>query len=134
MDMETLKKATKLKFELDKLLKLKRKFESITKNKIIDIRIRSSKLQRDLPDTIYQWDMESIGLKDDFDKLLELGKVKTLERIKERYHENGIDNVEIVGKMKEHDKKIKMDKELVENMQSKRKYTEEELETIYDVK
>lgn len=36
--------------------------------------------------------------------------------------------------MKEHDKKIKMDKELVENMQSKRKYTEEELETIYDVK
>ena len=83
MDMETLKKATKLKFELDKLLKLKRKFESITKNKIIDIRIRSSKLQRDLPDTIYQWDMESIGLKDDFDKLLELGKVKTLERIKE---------------------------------------------------
>ena len=43
--------------------------------------------------------------------------METLERIKERYHENGIDNVEIVGKMKEHDKKIKMDKELVENMQ-----------------
>ena len=60
--------------------------------------------------------------------------METLERIKERYRENGIDNVEIVGKMKEHDKKIKMDKELVENMQSKRKYTEEELETIYDVK
>lgn len=60
--------------------------------------------------------------------------MKTLERIKARYRENGIDNVEIVGKMKEHQEKLAMDAELIENMKSKRKYTDEELETIFKMK
>lgn len=60
--------------------------------------------------------------------------MSTLERIKERYHQHGIDNVEIVGKMQEHKEKLEMDEELIENMKSKRKYTDEELEKIFKIK
>lgn len=55
----------------------------------------------------------------------------TLERVKQRYIENGIVNVEIVQKMKEIKEKLKPDENLIKNMEEKRKYSEEELKTIY---
>lgn len=58
----------------------------------------------------------------------------TMIRIKNRYEKNGIKNVEIVGTMKEIEKKIDVEKELFENMKSKRIYTENELEKIYNLK
>lgn len=59
---------------------------------------------------------------------------ETLKRVKERYNLCGIENVEIVSEMKEIDKKIEMDSELIKNMKEKRVYTEKELEKIYDLK
>lgn len=58
---------------------------------------------------------------------------ETLKRIKEKYKACGIKNVEIVNEMKEIDKKIDMDKELIKNMEEKRKYRKEELEKIYNI-
>lgn len=58
-------------------------------------------------------------------------KIEILEKIKKRYIENGVANVEIIQKMKEIKNKIVPDEELIKNMVEKRKYTEEELETIY---
>lgn len=58
---------------------------------------------------------------------------ETLKRIKERYNRNGIMNVEIVGEMKELEKKIELNAELVKNMEEKRKYSEKELEKIYKI-
>lgn len=54
-----------------------------------------------------------------------------LKRIKERYIQLGIKNVEIVSEMKEIDKKIDVDEELLKNMMEKREYTKEEIEKIY---
>lgn len=59
---------------------------------------------------------------------------ETLKRIKEKYNSCGIKNVEIVNEMKELDKKIDMDSELIKNMKEKRIYTEKEIEKIYNLK
>lgn len=56
-----------------------------------------------------------------------------LKRIKERYNRNGMMNVEIVDEMKELEKKIELNAELVKNMEEKRKYSEKELRKIYKI-
>lgn len=56
---------------------------------------------------------------------------ETLERIKKRYIEDGIVNVEIIGKLKEVKEKLVANENLIKNMEEKRKYTSEELKTIY---
>lgn len=58
-------------------------------------------------------------------------KFETLERIKERYIKDGIKNVEIVGKIKEISEKLDIDEELIKNMETKRRYKEEEINKIY---
>ena len=57
--------------------------------------------------------------------------METLEKVKERYIHNGIENVEIIKKLQERKDKIEMDEELVRNMETKRKYSAEELKKIY---
>ena len=59
---------------------------------------------------------------------------ETLQKIKRRYEENGIFNVEIVGEIKDIQNKIEIDENLFENMESKRKYTEDEIKAIYKTK
>ena len=59
---------------------------------------------------------------------------ETLKRVMEKYNICGIKNVEIVNEMKELDKKIEMDSELIKNMKEKRIYTEKEIEKIYNLK
>ena len=57
----------------------------------------------------------------------------TLKRIKDKYIELGIKNVEIVNEMKEVEKKLDVDKELLKNMKEKREYSEKELKKIYNI-
>ena len=57
---------------------------------------------------------------------------EALERIKNAYKNYGIENVEIVGEVKELENKIKIDEELLKNMEEKRNYTEKELKKIYN--
>ena len=56
-----------------------------------------------------------------------------LRRIKDKYVELGIENVEIISEMKEIDEKIDIDQELIKNMKEKREYKEEELKKIYNI-
>ena len=58
--------------------------------------------------------------------------MERLEFIKEYLEKKGLHDVEILGKFHIDEKdKIEMDKELVENMKSKREYSEEEMKAIY---
>lgn len=57
-----------------------------------------------------------------------------LNHIKNRYIQNGITNVEIVGNIKDIVNKLEINEELLSNMKSKRNYNQSELEKIYKIK
>ena len=58
---------------------------------------------------------------------------ETMQRIKNKYLELGISNVEIVKEMKELDKKIEVNEELLKNMKEKREYSEKDLKKIFKI-
>lgn len=58
---------------------------------------------------------------------------ETMQRIKNKYLELGISNVEIVKEMKELDKKIEINEELLKNMKEKREYSEKDLKKIFKI-
>lgn len=58
---------------------------------------------------------------------------ETIQRIKNKYLELGISNVEIVKEMKELDKKIEVNEELLKNMKEKREYSEKDLKKIFKI-
>lgn len=58
---------------------------------------------------------------------------ETMQRIKNKYLELGISKVEIVKEMKELDKKIEVNEELLKNMKEKREYSEKDLKKIFKI-
>ena len=58
---------------------------------------------------------------------------ETMQRIKNKYLELGISNVEIVKEMKELDKKIEVNEELLKNMKEIREYSEKDLKKIFKI-
>ena len=58
---------------------------------------------------------------------------ETMQRIKNKYLELGISNVEIVKEIKELDKKIEVNEELLKNMKEKREYSEKDLKKIFKI-
>ena len=58
---------------------------------------------------------------------------ETMQRLKNKYLELGISNVEIVKEMKELDKKIEVNEELLKNMKEKREYSEKDLKKIFKI-
>ena len=58
---------------------------------------------------------------------------ETMQRIKNKYLELGLSNVEIVKEMKELDKKIEVNEELLKNMKEKREYSEKDLKKIFKI-
>lgn len=58
---------------------------------------------------------------------------ETMQRIKNKYLKLGISNVEIVKEMKELDKKIEVNEELLKNMKEKREYSEKDLKKIFKI-
>ena len=85
MDMETLKKAVKLKRDLDIFSKVYEHFEKALTGKELNVNIdiNSRKISGYAPSTIHQSAIDRLGLKEEFDNFLKLGKAKTLERIKD---------------------------------------------------
>lgn len=57
--------------------------------------------------------------------------IECLNSVKKILCENGIKNVEIIKNMKEIEKKLDIKEDLLENMKSKREYSEEEIEKIF---
>ena len=85
MDMETLKKAVKLKRDLDVFSKVYEHFEKALTGKELNVNINiNSRMNRGYaPSTIRQSEIDRLGLKEEFDNFLKLGKAKTLKRINE---------------------------------------------------
>ena len=84
MDIETLKKAVKLKRDLDVFSKVYEHFEKALTGKELNVNIDiNSRINRGYaPPTIRQSEIDRLGLKEEFD-FLKLGKAKTLKRINE---------------------------------------------------
>lgn len=57
--------------------------------------------------------------------------IECLNSVKKILCKNGIKNVEIIKNMKEIEKKLDIKEDLLENMKSKREYSEEEIEKIF---
>lgn len=57
--------------------------------------------------------------------------IECLNNVKKILCKNGIKNVEIIKNMKEIEKKLDIKEDLLENMKSKREYSEEEIEKIF---
>ena len=85
MDIETLKKAVKLKRDLDVFSKEYEYFEKALTGKELNVNIDiNSGINRGYaPYTIRQSEIDRLGLKEEFDNFLKLGKAKTLKRINE---------------------------------------------------
>ena len=85
MDIETLKKAVKLKRDLDVFSKEYEYFEKALTGKELNVNIDiNSRINRGYaPSTIRQSEIDRLGLKEEFDNFLKLGKAKTLKRINE---------------------------------------------------
>ena len=92
MDIETLKKAVKLKRDLDVFSKEYEYFEKALTGKELNVNIDiNSRINRGYaPSTIRQSEIDRLGLKEEFDNFLKLGKAKTSHNIlivKERKEE-----------------------------------------------
>ena len=85
MDIETLKKAVKLKRDLDVFSKEYEYFEKALTGKELNVNIDiNSRINRGYaPSNIRQSEIDRLGLKEEFDNFLKLGKAKTLKRINE---------------------------------------------------
>ena len=85
MDIETLKKAVKLKRDLDVFSKVYEHFEKALTGKELNVNIDiNSRINRGYaPSTIRQSEIDRLGLKEEFENFLKLGKAKNLKRINE---------------------------------------------------